>query len=693
MFTLNLKNMTITADFAHGTITSLIIHNKERLCGKLPLFRVGLRDTDGVLSTVSAFDAKKCVLTNDGACYTDFVCTDAVQPLPLSLQIHLNEKNGEAAWRVETAPNTADMLVEWVDFPLLSLPRLCESDPLGKGGKILYPFNEGVLVLDERKKNHREPQYPSLGNYSIFPNMVCSQMIAYLWEDAGLYMGAHDPARGLKCIDFYGENDGVTMQMRLYCGVSYGEAYQSDFDVVWAVTDANWESAAERYRQWFEKALPPRVKKIAENDALPEWYKDSPLVVSYPVRGIHDTDVMNPNALYPYTNALPLVKRFRERIDNRIMVLLMHWEGTAPWAPPYVWPPYGGTENFKQFQEKLHEDGNLLGVYCSGFGYTINSNLVNYNMQAEYDAKELHHGMCASPTNQVEISKICTDQRSGYDICPASEVGRKLLDEAYQPLFESKLDYVQILDQNHGGGQYLCYSRDHGHPPAPGKWMTENMQSMLTDWNEKAPQMLFGCESAAAEPFIGNMLFSDNRFEINYWMGNPVPLYAYLYHEYVRNFMGNQVSCPFLSEEDTLRYRLAYSFAAGDAMTVVLNPDGKIISHWGTRDFVHLPDQEKALTLIENLSRFYKMKASPYLYAGRMLPNGNIQCQTVEYTIKKRDTEFKRAFPTVLATAWEALDGSRAQILVNSQDQDIVCKVNGKEVTVPALDAILLPIE
>jgi hypothetical protein len=210
-------------------------------------------------------------------------------------------------------------------------------------------------------------------------------------------------------------------------------------------------------------------------------------------------------------------------------------------------------------------------VYCSGFGYTLKSNLVDdYDCSEICEREGLTAGMCAGPDGKVAISRICPGQRKGYDICPASEVGHDILAKAYEPLFESGIDYAQILDQNHGGGQYFCYSREHGHPPVPGAWMTENMQSMLTEWNGKAGNMLLGCESAAAEPFIGNMLMSDNRFELNYPFGKPVPAYAYIYHEYVRNFMGNQCGCPFEPCVDTLRYRLAYSFSIGDIMTLVL---------------------------------------------------------------------------------------------------------------------------
>ena len=57
---------------------------------------------------------------------------------------------------------------------------------------------------------YEEPQYPSKGCYAIFPNMVFSQMLAYLWKDVGLYIGAHDRQRGVKEVNFYRVENGVT---------------------------------------------------------------------------------------------------------------------------------------------------------------------------------------------------------------------------------------------------------------------------------------------------------------------------------------------------------------------------------------------------------------------------------------------------------------------------------------------------
>lgn len=685
---LSLPNLTLTASYEEGQLLSLRLGGRERLASPTPLFRLCLRNRAGEAVTLTACDARDCERLADGAVYTGFPLSG------LRARILLREKVGEAAWRVEVDPGSNEYFVEWVECPSVNLPPLADNNGAGDGGRILFPYDEGVLVSDMHIKQHLwhiDAAYPSKGDYAVFPNRICAQMLAYLWEDVGLYMGAHDAERGLKEIDFLEEADGVTLRFRLFGGTDFGETFRPDYDVVMAVTDGRWESAAERYRTWFESALPKGVRRITENPALPDWYEDSPLVVTYPVRGVHDTDEMSPNRLFPYHNALPHLAGIREATDSRLLVLLMHWEGTAPWAPPYVWPPFGGEAMLADFRRALREKGDLLGVYCSGFGYAMQSTLIEeYNKEEEYAERALWRGMCTGPDGKVAVSRICTYQRWGYDICPASAVGRELLAESYEPLFENGLDYVQILDQNHGGGQYFCYSRDHGHPPAPGPWMTTHMQALLSEWNARAGRTLFGCESAAAEPFIGNLAFSDNRYELNYILGTPVPLYAYLYHEYVRNFMGNQVGCPFRPDTDTLRYRLAYSFAIGDSMTLVLTQDGALASHWGQRDFSTLPDKEKALRFIGNLTRFYRESAKPYLYAGRMIPTPDVICESLIYPGGDPERDF--CLPAVIATAWEGTDGSRAVILVNPVDTPATCRVSGNDVTVPPLNACLLPL-
>ena len=685
MFSLTLKKMTLEVDFQSGNVVSLIIDGKERIAEKVPLFKVGLRSADGEQQVLSAYGAHQCKVCDGMAVYSDFGMPDG----DISVSVALKDNDGEAEWCVSVAPSNDSMLVEWVEFPTVNLPALKDNNHLGNGGEILFPFNEGGIVSDlecreDRAFGHSDPEYPSKGSFAVFPNMICSQMLAYLWEGCGLYIGIHDPRRGVKAIDFYGDGCGVTMQIRLYCGVDFGEAFEPSYPVVWSVTKGNWESAAERYRTWFESCLPPRAKKIDENSSLPEWYADSPLVITYPVRGRYDTDKMTPNALYPYTNALPIIEEIKKATDSRVLVLLMHWEGTAPWAPPYVWPPYGDKENFDRFVSELHKKDDLLGVYCSGFGYTVKSNLIeDYNKEDEFESENLKEAMCAGPDGKVEKSRICTAQRSGYDVCPASERGRKLLADAYTPLFESGIDYAQILDQNHGGGQYFCYSRDHGHPPAPGEWMTENMQRMLSEWNGAAEGILLGCESAASEPFIGNLLFSDNRFELNYYNGIAVPLYAYIYHQYLRNFMGNQVSCPFMPDDETLCYRLAYSFVAGDCMTLVLSPEGDLTPNWGRPRYKVPPNKEKTLKLISNLTRFYREEAKPYLYSGRMMPCDDFECGSIIFA--KRESAFTVTLPSVLATAWAAEDGKRAYILVNPEESEQVCTVKGEKVTLPPM--------
>ena len=675
------ENLSASINERRGVISSLTLGNRECLACECPVFKIRLRDESGECFYIDSTMARMCLADDFCITYKDF---DGFSSIDVGLFIATGEG---IEWQISVAGVPQDYAIEWIELPKICLPRLIDNDK--QGGKILFPYDEGILVTDESLLPRYEPEFPSSGAYYTFPNKVCSQFMAYLFDDIGLYIGAHDSKRGLKCVDFYPDGCGLSLQIRLYSGVGYGEDYKSDFPIVWRVCDSDWHSPAQIYREWLEKSLPKNLVPIKENKSLPEWYEDSPLIVTYPVRGFHDMDKMEPNALFPYTNALPILNKIKSATGCQIMALLMHWEGTAPWAPPYVWPPFGGEELFNEFRDALHKNGDLLGVYCSGFGYTLRSTLTDYDCEKRIQEENVLMGVCHSPQNKPELGRTCTPyQRYGYDICPISSRGREILDEAYAPLFKSGVDYAQILDQNHGGGQYMCYARGHNHPAMPGEWMTVGMQELLAEWNKKAPNMLFGCESAASEPFIGNLLMSDNRFELNYPFGTPVPLYAYLYHEYVRNFMGNQCGCPFDTSVDTLRYRLAYSFSIGDIMTLVLAPNGELMTHWSTRDFEHSPNMELTLKFIKNMMEFYNGGAKRYLYAGKMTYTCDLECESISIPMTRgKDVS---VLPRLLHSCWEDESGQVAHIVINPENECVRFKLGDDSYEIKPLDALLI---
>ena len=681
MITFTSGNLNVTIDEIKGKILSLVIGKKELLVEETPIFNIRLRNRMGDAFFVSSLDAKDSSFKENTIEFSKFDSFDS-----LLVKVIIDTCEG-ISWKIEAYGVSDSYAIEYIEFPKVCLPKLIDNNE--NGGKILFPYDEGILVSDEKALPRYEAEFPMSGAHFIFPNKICSQFLAYLFNDCGLYIGAHDTKRGFKGVDFCPTDKGVILQMRPYSGCDFGMDFVTEYPIIFKSCKGDWKSAANIYRIWFEENLPENLVKISENKSLPNWYKELPLIVTYPVRGTYDMDKMEPNRLYPYTNALPIIDKIKSDTGSQIMALLMHWEGTAPWAPPYVWPPYGGITKFNEFKNELHKNGNLLGVYCSGFGYTKQSTLIEeYNLEEKIEKENVLEGVCHSPKNKPELGITCCPyQRYGYDICPASSRGREILDEAYKPLFESGVDYSQILDQNHGGGQYMCYAHNHSHPPMPGVWMTTNMQKLLSSWNILAPNMLFGCESAAAEPFIGSLLMSDNRFELNYTYGEVVPLYAFLYHPFVRNFMGNQCGCPFEPKIDTLRYRLAYSFSIGDFMTLILNQDGKAMSHWGSFEFEVLPDMEKSLLLIKNLTKFYNEKGKKYLYNGKMSVSPYIECEKI--TIPLTRGKENSVLPRLLCSSWENGDNS-AYVIVNPEENPVKFTLNGKEYVAKELDAMLI---
>lgn len=673
------NNLNVLCDETIGKTISVKLFGKEILAESTPVFKIALRGPEGQ-EIICMSD--ECTYTGSGnengvttLCYSS---KDA--GIEVSVKIQCTDS---ISARIAVSNHNAENIIEYAEL----LPFIINNNLRGNGGEgsILWGFNEGGIIEDMEARErcdfpYNEPRYPSEGTMGIFPAIVETQMMAYMENGNGLYMATHDTMGEVKGIDAHLFGKGIKLRFRHYTGLRNGEDYTQPYDYVLKAFNGTWQNAADIYRDWFYENHTTDFVKIKDNANLPEWYADSPLIVTYPVRGAYDTGDMNPNALFPYINAIKYIERLANETDSRIMVILMHWEGTAPWAPPYVWPPLGGEEELKKFRDALHKDNNILGVYCSGLGWTMQSNLLEeYNKSAEFEEQNLKDIMCLSPEGDLPLSHICTAQRQGYDMCPTQKFTHEVIAAEVEKMVDAGIDYIQVLDQNHGGTPYFCYSRTHGHPYVPGRWQTEAMRELLkelTDITHKdGKKVLLGCESAAAETYFPQLMFSDNRYQLNLTNGSyPVPLYGYIYHEYVNNFMGNQICDPIDFEKYpySLRLRLAYSYVAGDMLTVVMDQKGNITEHWGGEPSP-VADREATVALIKCMQGYRRGYAKKYLYNGKMTNPLNTECGINEIAI---DCGYVYKAPEIFTSCWISDDGKTGQIFVNYNDRCVEVTVN-----------------
>ena len=396
------KETAITVDFERGEIANIMNNERQVNDGRVPMFSVKLRRKTGESRIVSSTECTFISFEENKALYTS---------AHFDIELLLKAENDSLIWRANIKNKTQDLL-EWVELMSFSVLGKLKDEADGKG-EIIYPYNEGCKVTNMAYResmpfHYAEPDYPSKNSYAIFPNMISAQFIAYIAEGVGIYLGMHDSERTTKHIDFCYANEHIKVFMRAFCDVDYGQDYAMPFDSVLTVFNGDWYKAADIYRQWFTNNLPSGLQKIADNANLPAWYtEDSPLIVAYPLRGKHDVDMTN-NGLYPYKNAIPFLTELAEETDGKVMALLMHWEGTAPWAPPYVWPPYGGEKEFASFVDELHNNDLLVGLYCSGLGWTQQSNIdADYRCEKQFEALHIAECLCADSNGAVK-SNICS---------------------------------------------------------------------------------------------------------------------------------------------------------------------------------------------------------------------------------------------------------------------------------------------
>lgn len=680
------SEMTLKIDARQGKPVSLLVHGEECLAAAGSYFcRFQTRNITGNPRQLADKDASSIKIKKTGANeiharlrFDRTYFPDGHFEVDVRMCIL---SSGFLAWDF-TFINSTDESLEWIECPGL----VFKNDYVEKAGavRLFWPAQEGALIegMSARNASWMKPKmlgYPTPGWGGFYPGPTQMQFMAYMRHDKGLYVAAHDKEGNTKYIEFYDQGEGVRFEFVHFCSASKEKRFSLGYSMVMKAFRGDWHDAAELYRTWAEASITLLPPKTTRNSRMPKWVLESPLVVTYPIRGVgHHAGKTEPNEYSPPTKALPALRRLAEALDTKLLVLLMHWEGTAPWSPPYVWPPLGGEADMRRFAKELHKDGHKLGLYCSGTGWTEITSTGNnkYDRRAEFKSKKLDRFMCTGPRSEM-YSVVCNDDsiRWGYDMCSATDFCVDVITNEAVKMAEAGVDYIQLFDQNLGCSSYICYSPNHGHPPGPGPWQRESMTRLLQKvtgtLRKKGLKTVLGCEAAAAEGYIAELPVNDLRAMVGWEAGVPVPAYSYVYHEYTGNFYGNQ--CGILEQLDEVKsplnyqMRAAMAFTSGDILTAILKDKGQIHWGWCVKWDVTPPPQEQVISFTRLLLDWRRNQAAPFLTTGRMLKPFDVQNVAPITTYMRRPVTFNN--PAIMSSRWQSPDGRQAQIFVNWTDK------------------------
>lgn len=688
---LKTNQLIMQLDDKTGNIISLKNKKgKENLAYSLPLIRLKLLNEDGTRVTIDSQQAHE-ICTQNSRCVLTYKKIGGYE-VDCTVTIRFDEA---FIFELEVE-NRSGLIFEAACYPNIVL----KDDLVGREGKnkLFWSAMEGVEVVDSSVKNKAFPIDPDAyvlrpGWGGKYPGGNPMQFMAYYDEEDGVYIAAHDETGAFKYLDWYTKNDGIVIFHEVYPEKAYDLKFSIEYPfVIKGYKGDSWYEAADIYKSWLHSSCLISSPLYKDNKNYPQWLKENPVVLIYPVRGETDHGEMPLRCFYPYTNGIQYVKKYNEVLGVKALVLLMHWEGTAPWAPPHVWPPFGDYEDFKKFDEQLHESGNRLGLYCSGISWTEKSGIVtSYTTEEYFKENELQKYMELYPDQTLHYSRILgMPYRLGYDMCPSCEwVKKTIVDEVGKICKGSNIDYLQFFDQNLGGSTCQCYSKNHSHQPVPGKWMAKEMRNLIQRCQDEISsicgdkQVLMGCESAAAEPFVNQLLFNDLRYEINFPLGKPVSAYSYMFSKYFVNFMGNQngASNGFYTKDyaDFIFYRYAYSFVQGDILALVLKNDGKINWEWMSAwDENNEPDQDALIAFIKEMCLWKNGGLKNILNVGDMVKPNKIDCDS--YKVNINISKIARAYEEIVCAKYDVL-GKTYQIFVNFKNENKLCKIEANQLT------------
>lgn len=582
---------------------------------------------------------------------------------PASVACTFVARDGRIECRIAVEPRSGFALVR-VQFPVLVV-RL----PVGRSGaddELVLPFYDGSLI-----RNPGKALRVGNGRSARYPGSLAAQFLALVDPQQGLYIACHDGSGHVKEMGFRRVEEGLRLAATHLMPLRRGAAWKLEYPVVLQRCAGSWMRAADLYKAW---AVKQRwcAMTLAERGNIPQWVRSGPFFHAVSLRNRPDGKT--------WVNFLPslpdYIRSYHQALGWPVCAMIMAWEKHGPWITPDYFPPYGGEQAFKQATQAILRQGDYTLVFLSGLKWTLERAALDYRGWEEFQRRGRPWAVRGAGGDVLISGRPDAGVGRYAQICPATALAREILAGATARCVEMGVLGVQV-DQVVGGAMPPCYAEDHGHPPGPGKWLSEAVYAAFEAAVNAGKKLSREYAFAIEEPnelFIPLLdCYHARDYQFGRWPRGgpgkpyPIPLFAYLYHEYALGYGGDSASLikwpsPYLT--------LAQALNAVTGKT----PGGCVWSQALAPEQVHA----SIIDVTRQHCRLLKAGAGKWLLLGRMIDFDFVDAPVVAVRAGKQQFEFH----AVQSSAWAATDGTAAWLFANitGQDQQVDVRLDDRGV-------------
>lgn len=580
-------------------------------------------------------------------------------------------------WTLRLANHTG-LLITDVQFPMVVSPYRLGGAPGSEA--VLWPLNAGSLIQAPQPQNlaadcpHIWQMCPENGDTIHYPGLVFAQFMAYYNDRAGIFLGCEDTAGRIKLIRPVHREPGLRLGLAHVGDWPTRGERQLEYEVVLGSFAGDWHAAAELYRDW-SLLQPWASRPLHQRRDVPGWLLDSPPHIILRIQGELDFGPTLPNEQFlPYPKMVPLLDQLALRLQAPLVPVIMSWERPGPWIYPDCFPPAGGEAALKEFCTQARQRGWHIGTFCNGTRWVVGHFWSGYEGRDFFAARNGAQSVCRTHEGAMWKEGWDASWRPSYACCLAAPQTLELANDFVRRVAGMGLDWIQFLDQNVGCATFPCFAADHGHPPAPGQWMTQQMQRLVADFHtlrdrelvegDNARHLAFSVECPVNEFFLPDFEVCDVRVIPPGHRGHGggfVPLYHFLYHEFIL-IQGGFGSAP---EPYHLPIRNAYNLVIGQIPGAVMKGDGQLLNldtmNWAPWA-PQVGSDEDAVEVLRRTTALRRGPARDFLVYGRMLaPTRAAGIQTMRWQHGGYDNQL----PALFHAAWQTPGGRFGLVLAN----------------------------